>query len=295
MEENNLNKKKNSLLWITIGIIAIICTLVIIYFKVIKVKSSTNNNETSSIEESYYTNTNTEENYLANSYIVNTEGKNNITNEINVTNTTNSVSNSNELTANIEEEIKDENGDFLMAIEDIFTITGKGTVVTGRIERGKILLNDPVQIIGLKDEIKNTTVFGIEMFRKTEETAKAGDNVGLYLKDTDRSEIQRGQVVAKPNSIKNIKKFAASLKMYSTEDGGRHTPFFNGYKPLFYFRVTDITGTVELTSGVETVSPGESANVTVNLESPVAMEVGTAFKIREGGKTIGEGTVTAIY
>lgn len=189
----------------------------------------------------------------------------------------------------------DKDDSFLMAIEDVFTITGRGTVVTGRIERGTIKVNDTVQIIGLKNEIKTTTVTGIEMFRKNLDTATTGDNVGLLLKGIEREEVERGQVLAKPNTITNIAKFDADVYVLTKEEGGRHTPFFNEYRPQFYFRTTDVTGVVNLPSTVEMVMPGDNTNMTVELVSPVALEVGTEFSIREGGRTVGKGTITRIY
>ena len=190
----------------------------------------------------------------------------------------------------------DKDGAFLMTIEDVFTITGRGTVVTGRVERGTINLNDEVQIIGLDKEIKTTVVTGIEMFRKQLDYAEAGDNPGILLKKISRDEVERGQVLAKPNSIKASAKFEANVYVLSKEEGGRHTPFFNNYRPQFYFRTTDITGTITLPSGVEMVNPGDKdVKMTVELISNVAMEVGTEFSIREGGRTVGKGTVTKVY
>lgn len=190
----------------------------------------------------------------------------------------------------------DKNGAFLMAIEDVFTITGRGTVVTGRVSRGTIKLNDEVQIIGLDKEIINTSVTGIEMFRKQLDYAEAGDNVGLLLKDVSREEVERGQVIAKPNSIKASKKFEATIDVLSKEEGGRHTPFFTNYRPQFYFKTTDITGTITLLNNVEMVSPGDkNIKISVDLVSNVAMEIGTEFSIREGGRTIGAGKITKVY
>ena len=280
MNENfnyNQNNKSKKLL-VIVCVIAIICVLVFVYFNFIKTdnKSKNSNNSNNTIIGS------TEENTLNN---INTSSS-----------SINTSSNTYNETVNSDTDITyDENGTFLMAVEDVFTITGKGTVVTGRIERGTINLNDTVQIIGLNDEIKTTVITGIEMFRQTLDTAKAGDNVGLLLKDIERSEVERGQVLAKPNSIKNITKFAAQVYVLTKEEGGRHTPFFNGYRPQFYFRTTDITGSVSLQSGTEMVNPGDTVNMTVELVSPVAMEIGTEFSIREGGKTIGKGIVTNIY
>lgn len=190
----------------------------------------------------------------------------------------------------------DKDGAFLMAIEDVFTITGKGTIITGRIERGTINLNDEVQIIGLDHEIITTTVTGIEMFRKELDYAEAGDNVGILLKDVGREEVERGQVIAKPNSIKATTKFEANVYILAKEEGGRHTPFFNNYRPQFYFRTTDITGVITLPDEVEMVNPGEdNVKMYVELISNVAMEVGTEFSISEDGCIVGRGTVTKVY
>ena len=189
----------------------------------------------------------------------------------------------------------DKDGAFLMSVEDVFTITGRGTVVTGKIERGTIKLNDKVQIIGLDHEIITTTVTGIEMSRKLLDYAEAGDNVGLLLKDVSREDVERGQVIAKPNSIKAATKFDADVYVLTKGEGGRHTPFFNNYRPQFYFKTTDITGVITLPNDVEMVMPGDNAKMTVELISNVAMEVGTEFSIREGGRTVGKGTVTKVY
>lgn len=189
----------------------------------------------------------------------------------------------------------DENGDFLMTIEDVFTITGRGTVVTGEIERGTINLKDTVQIIGLNDETKTTVITGIQMSKQNVDTAKIGDKVGLILSNIERTEVQKGQVLAKPNSIKGVSKFDAQLYLLTKEEGGRKTPVFDKYSSQFYFGVTDVKGVVSLPSGTEMVDPGDTANITVELDSPVAMEKGTEFSIKEGGRTIGKGTVTKIY
>ena len=188
----------------------------------------------------------------------------------------------------------DENGAFLMPIEDVFTITGRGTVVTGRVSRGKIKVGDTIQIIGLDKEIKTTVVDGIEMFRKELDEATIGDNAGILLRGIAREEVERGQVLAKPNSIIAAKKFEADVYVLSKEEGGRHTPFFTNYRPQFYFRTTDITGTVTLPEGVEMVNPGENVKLSVELVNSIAMEVGTEFSIREGGRTIASGKVTKV-
>ena len=182
---------------------------------------------------------------------------------------------------------------FLMSIEDVFTITGRGTVVTGRVERGQLKLNDTVEIVGLKDT-KSTVVTGIEMFRKQLDYAEAGDNAGVLLRGIDRSEVERGQVLAKPGTVTPHKKFKAQVYVLSKEEGGRHTPFFTNYRPQFYFRTTDVTGDVTLPEGTEMVMPGDNVTMTVELIAPIAVENGTKFSIREGGHTVGAGSVTEI-
>ena len=182
---------------------------------------------------------------------------------------------------------------FLMSIEDVFTITGRGTVVTGRVERGQLKLNDTVEIVGLKDT-KSTVVTGIEMFRKQLDYAEAGDNAGVLLRGIDRSDVERGQVLAKPGSVTPHKKFKAQVYVLSKEEGGRHTPFFTNYRPQFYFRTTDVTGVISLPEGTEMVMPGDNVVMTVELIAPIAVENGTKFSIREGGHTVGAGSVTEI-
>ncbi len=188
---------------------------------------------------------------------------------------------------------RDNDKPFLMSIEDVFTITGRGTVVTGRVERGQLKLNDTVEIVGLKDT-KSTVVTGIEMFRKQLDYAEAGDNAGVLLRGIDRSEVERGQVLAKPGSVHPHKKFKAQVYVLSKEEGGRHTPFFTNYRPQFYFRTTDVTGVVTLPEGTEMVMPGDNVTMTVELIAPIAVENGTKFSIREGGHTVGAGSVTEI-
>ena len=183
--------------------------------------------------------------------------------------------------------------EFLMPIEDVFSIAGRGTVVTGRIERGRLKVGDEVEIVGLKPTQK-TTCTGVEMFRKLLDEGVAGDNVGILLRGTKRDDVERGQVLAKPGSIKPHTKFESEVYVLSKEEGGRHTPFFNGYRPQFYFRTTDVTGMVDLPAGVEMVMPGDNVKVVVNLISPVAMEEGIRFAIREGGRTVGAGVVAKI-
>jgi len=184
-------------------------------------------------------------------------------------------------------------GAFLMPVEDVFSISGRGTVVTGRIERGIVKVNDEVEIVGLKATIK-TTCTGVEMFRKLLDQGQAGDNVGVLLRGTKREEVERGQVLAKPGSINPHTKFECEVYVLSKDEGGRHTPFFKGYRPQFYFRTTDVTGNVELPAGVEMVMPGDNIKMVVDLISPIAMEEGLRFAIREGGRTVGAGVVSKI-
>ena len=181
-----------------------------------------------------------------------------------------------------------------MPIEDIFSITGRGTVVTGRIDRGKITVGDNVDIVGISDKISKTVVTGVEMFRKLLDEGEAGDNVGLLLRGTTKEEVERGQVVAKPGSITPHSHFKAQVYVLSKEEGGRHTPFFTGYRPQFYFRTTDVTGNVALPEGVEMIMPGDHTDMEVKLIVPIAMEEGLRFAIREGGRTIGAGSITKI-
>jgi elongation factor Tu len=182
---------------------------------------------------------------------------------------------------------------FLMPVEDIFTIQGRGTVATGRIERGQVNVNEPVEIVGIR-ETKNTVVTGVEMFKKLLDSGMAGDNVGLLLRGVERKEIERGQVIAKPGSITPHTKFKAEAYVLTKEEGGRHTPFFTGYRPQFYFRTTDVTGVAHLPAGVEMVMPGDNIAMEIELIAPIAMEKGLRFAIREGGRTVGAGTVTDI-
>ena len=183
---------------------------------------------------------------------------------------------------------------FLMPIEDVFTITGRGTVVTGRVERGQVRVGDTIDIVGLMDESKKTVVTGVEMFRKLLDYAETGDNIGCLLRGIDRKEVQRGQVLAKPGSIHPHTKFKGQVYVLTKEEGGRHTPFFNGYRPQFYFRTTDVTGVANLPEGVEMVMPGDNIIMDIELITPIAIEEGLRFAIREGGRTVGSGVVTAI-
>ena len=189
--------------------------------------------------------------------------------------------------------VRDTDKPFLMPVEDVFTITGRGTVATGRVERGQIKVQDPVEIVGIKDT-KTSVVTGIEMFRKSLDFAQAGDNAGILLRGIDRKEIERGQVIAKPGTITPHTEFTAEIYVLKKEEGGRHTPFFNGYRPQFYFRTTDVTGTIELPKGVEMVMPGDNISITVQLIAPIAAEQGLRFAIREGGRTVGSGVVAKI-
>jgi len=182
----------------------------------------------------------------------------------------------------------------LMAVEDVFSIEGRGTVGTGRIERGKVKINEEVELIGLRPEVKKTVVTGIEMFRKLLDEGQAGDNVGLLLRGIDKDSIERGMVIAAPKSITPHTKFKAQVYVLNKEEGGRHTPFFNGYRPQFYFRTTDVTGSSKLPQGVEMVMPGDNVNLEVELITPIAMEKESRFAIREGGHTVGAGVVTEI-
>lgn len=183
---------------------------------------------------------------------------------------------------------------FLMPVEDVFTITGRGTVATGRVERGMIKVADEVEIVGLMEKPRKVVVTGVEMFRKLLDSAMAGDNVGVLLRGVDRKDIERGQVLAKPGSIKPHTKFKAQVYVLSKEEGGRHTPFFNGYRPQFYFRTTDVTGNIELPEGVEMVMPGDNIVMGVELITPIAIEKELRFAIREGGRTVGAGVVTEV-
>jgi elongation factor Tu len=182
---------------------------------------------------------------------------------------------------------------FLMPIEDIFSISGRGTVVTGRIERGKVKVGEPVQIVGFRDT-QNTTVTGVEMFKKQLDEGLAGDNAGLLLRGTAKEDVERGMVLAKPGSITPHTQFKGEVYVLSKEEGGRHTPFFNGYRPQFYFRTTDVTGSAKLPEGTEMVMPGDNIALEITLHTPVAMEKGLRFAIREGGRTVGAGTISEI-
>jgi elongation factor Tu len=184
-------------------------------------------------------------------------------------------------------------GDFIMPVEDVFSISGRGTVVTGRVERGIVKVGEDVEIVGIKDTTK-TTCTGVEMFRKLLDEGRAGDNVGVLLRGTKRDEVERGQVLCKPGSITPHTKFEAEVYILSKEEGGRHTPFFNGYRPQFYFRTTDVTGACELPDGIEMVMPGDNVKMEVSMHAPIAMDEGLRFAIREGGRTVGAGVVAKI-
>jgi elongation factor Tu len=199
----------------------------------------------------------------------------------------------NALDTYFKEPVRDIDKPFLMPIEDVFSISGRGTVVTGRVERGIVRINEEVEIVGIRPTIK-TVCTGVEMFRKILDQGQAGDNIGVLLRGTKRDEVERGQVVAKPNSIKPYTKFKTEVYILTKEEGGRHTPFFQGYRPQFYFRTTDVTGVCTLPEGVEMVMPGDNVGLEVNLITPIAMEEGLRFAIREGGRTVGAGVISAI-
>ena len=194
----------------------------------------------------------------------------------------------------IPDPVRDNDKPFLMPIEDVFTISGRGTVATGRVERGMLKLNDPVDIVGIKEKKLTSVATGIEMFRKTMDFAQAGDNIGVLLRGIERTAIERGQVVAKPNTVTCHRKFTAQVYVLTKEEGGRHTPFFNNYRPQFYFRTTDVTGVITLPEGTEMCMPGDHVEMTIELIHPVAMEQGLTFAIREGGRTVGSGRVVEI-
>ena len=183
---------------------------------------------------------------------------------------------------------------FLMPVEDVFSITGRGTVATGRVERGVVKMGDQVEIVGLTEEKRTTVVTGVEMFRKLLDYAEAGDNIGVLLRGVQRTEIERGQVLSKPGSIQPHTHFMGQVYVLTKEEGGRHTPFFNGYRPQFYFRTTDVTGNIKLPEGVEMVMPGDNIDMEINLITPIAIEQGLRFAIREGGRTVGSGVVSNV-
>ena len=190
--------------------------------------------------------------------------------------------------------VRDEAKPFLLPVEDVFTISGRGTVATGRVERGVAHVNEPAEIVGLSEESRTTVITGLEMFRKLLDEAQAGDNVGALLRGIDKKDIERGQVIAKPGSVKPHTEFVGQVYVLNKEEGGRHTPFFNNYRPQFYFRTTDVTGSIELPAGVEMVMPGDNVEINVKLITPIAMEEGLRFAIREGGRTVGSGVVSKI-
>lgn len=190
--------------------------------------------------------------------------------------------------------VRDNEKPFMMPVEDVFSISGRGTVATGRVERGTVKIGDEVEILGLTEETKKTVVTGVEMFRKTLDFAEAGDNIGALLRGVDRDGVERGQVLIKPGTVTAYKKFKAQVYVLKKEEGGRHTPFFSNYRPQFYFRTTDVTGTITLPEGTEMVMPGDNVNMDVELIAPIAIEKGTKFTIREGGRTVGAGSVSEI-
>jgi elongation factor Tu len=198
-----------------------------------------------------------------------------------------------EVDAYIPEPVREMDKDFLMPVEDVFSISGRGTVVTGRVERGQVCVGNEIEIVGIKDTQK-TTVTGVEMFRKEMDCGEAGDNCGVLLRGIGKDDVERGQVLCKPGSITPHTKFVAEVYILSKEEGGRHTPFFNGYRPQFYVRTTDVTGAITLPEGTEMVMPGDNVNITAELIAPIAMEEGTRFAIREGGRTVGAGVVAKI-
>ncbi|MDL2318847.1 elongation factor Tu, partial [Eubacteriales bacterium OttesenSCG-928-A19] len=189
---------------------------------------------------------------------------------------------------------RDTDKPFLMPVEDVFSITGRGTVATGRVERGIVKVSDTVELVGLMDESRKVVVTGVEMFRKLLDQAEAGDNIGLLLRGVQRTEIERGQVLAKPGSILPHTHYMGEVYVLTKDEGGRHTPFFNGYRPQFYFRTTDVTGNIKLPDGVEMVMPGDNVQMECTLITPIAIEEGLRFAIREGGRTVGSGVVTAV-
>ncbi len=189
---------------------------------------------------------------------------------------------------------RDKDKPFMMPVEDVFSITGRGTVATGRVERGQLNVGDTIEILGINEEKKSTTVTGVEMFRKLLDYAEAGDNIGALLRGVAREDIQRGQVLAKPGTITPHTNFKAEVYVLSKEEGGRHTPFFSNYRPQFYFRTTDVTGICQLPEGTEMVMPGDNIEMTIELIAPIAIEEGTKFSIREGGRTVGAGVVATI-
>ncbi|KJR46975.1 Translation elongation factor Tu [Desulfosporosinus sp. I2] len=190
---------------------------------------------------------------------------------------------------------RDTDKPFLMPVEDVFTITGRGTVATGRVDRGRVKVGDEVEIVGLTDTARKTVVTGVEMFRKLLDSAQAGDNIGALLRGVERKDIERGQVLAKAGSIKPHTKFSGEVYVLNKEEGGRHTPFFHNYRPQFYFRTTDVTGVITLPEGTEMVMPGDRVTIEVELITPIAMEEGLRFAIREGGRTVGSGIVAKIF
>ena len=194
----------------------------------------------------------------------------------------------------IPEPERDTDKPLLLPVEDVFSITGRGTVASGRIDRGIVKVNDEIEIVGIKEETQKAVVTGVEMFRKQLDEGLAGDNVGVLLRGVQRDEIERGQVIAKPGSINPHTKFKGEVYILTKEEGGRHTPFFNNYRPQFYFRTTDVTGVVDLPEGTEMVMPGDNVTIDVELIHPIAVEQGTTFSIREGGRTVGSGMVTEI-
>lgn len=303
--------KKNNKLIIIIVILVVVGIIGAILVFANQDKEESSNNKTHTAEKEKNNNENKDDNKVDKD---NSNDKNNKTdidsssnnkvdndnstdNKNNNNNKDNNSSNNNSTNNNEEKPTTpyDETGDFLFSIDDVFTITDKGTYVNGEIERGKVKVGDTVQIIGLNKETLTTEVVSIERFRKSQNEAKYGETVSIWLKDIAREQVQRGQVLAKTNSIVAATKFDADVHILSKDEGGRHTPFFDEYRPQFYFRAIDITGKINLPESIEMVNPGENVSFTVELIHPIAIENGTKFSIREGGRTIGTGTVTKVY
>ena len=285
---NNIEPKKSNKKFLIIALlfaVVVIAVVVILFLGKDKEKEQTDGNKENNTPPQQEENNNQDNNNSENNQDNNSSsGNNGFT----------GLTPDSGLTA-IPEEKTDVNGEFLLAIEDVFTISGRGTVATGRVQRGSVKKGDTIEIVGIREEIITTKVAGIEMFREQLDYAEAGDNAGILLENVSREDVERGQVLAKPNSISSKKKFHAYIEVLTKEDGGRHTPFFVNYRPQFYFRTTEITGVViSFEEGFEQVSPGDKVDVTVELIAPVAMEVGTQFSIREGGRTVAKGVVTEV-
>lgn len=293
---NNIEPKKSNNKFLIIALlfaVVVIAVVVILFLGKDKEKEQTDDNKENNTPPQQEENNNQDNNNSEN----NQDNDNNSNQDNNGSSGNNGFTGltpDSGLTA-IPEEKTDVNGEFLLAIEDVFTISGRGTVATGRVQRGSVKKGDTIEIVGIREEIITTKVVGIEMFREQLDYAEAGDNAGILLENVSREDVERGQVLAKPSSISAKKKFHAYIEVLTKEDGGRHTPFFVNYRPQFYFRTTDITGVViSFEEGFDQVSPGDKVDVTVELIAPVAMEVGTQFSIREGGRTVAKGVVTEV-